>query len=144
VPRRGGVGGGYSLTGRKMFASMIEAADHCAVLAYPDAATRPHAGIVLLVPRVADGRRVDANWDTLGMRATRSDSLILEECWVPESAVVFRSDDIQPFRHAHANWFWGSYTAVYLGVAAAAYAGGAEGRACAPARGLCAAPRLSS
>jgi alkylation response protein AidB-like acyl-CoA dehydrogenase len=41
---------------------------------------------------------------------------------VPESAVVFRSDDIRPFRLAHANWFWGSYTAVYLGVAAAAYA----------------------
>ncbi len=116
------VDGGYSVTGRKMFASMIEAADHCAVLAYPDAATSPHAGIMLLVPRVAAGRRVDANWDTLGMRATRSDSLILEECWVSESAVVFCSDDIRPFRHAHANWFWGSYTAVYLGVAAAAYA----------------------
>jgi alkylation response protein AidB-like acyl-CoA dehydrogenase len=113
--------GGYSVTGRKMFASMIEAADHCAVLAYPDDATSPHAGIMLLVPRVADGRSVDANWDTLGMRATRSDSLILEECWLPEDAVVFRSDDIRPFRHAHANWFWGSYTAVYLGVAAAAY-----------------------
>ena len=32
-----------------------------------------------------------------------------------------RSDDIRPFRQAHLNWFWGSYTAVYLGVAAAAY-----------------------
>jgi alkylation response protein AidB-like acyl-CoA dehydrogenase len=63
------VDGGYSITGRKMFASMIEAADHCAVLAYPKAASGPCAGIMLLVPRVADGRRVDANWDTLGMRA---------------------------------------------------------------------------
>ena len=34
---------------------------------------------------------------------------------------MFRSDDIRPFRLAHFNWFWGSYTAVYLGVAAAAY-----------------------
>jgi alkylation response protein AidB-like acyl-CoA dehydrogenase len=76
---------------------------------------------MFLVPRVADGRSVIANWDTLGMRATRSDSLILEECRVPESAAVFQSDDIRPFRLAHANWFWGSYTAVYLGVAAAAY-----------------------
>ena len=55
------------------------------------------------------------------MRATRSDSLILDECPVPESAVVFQSDDIRPFREAHLNWFWGSYTAVYLGVATAAY-----------------------
>jgi len=55
------------------------------------------------------------------MRATRSDALILEDCVVPESALVFRSDDIRPFRTAHLNWFWGSYTAVYLGLAAAAY-----------------------
>jgi alkylation response protein AidB-like acyl-CoA dehydrogenase len=75
----------------------------------------------LLVPRDAPGRSVDPNWDTLGMRATRSDSLILEDCRLPDSAVVFRSDDIRPFRQAHLNWFWGSYTAVYLGVAAAAY-----------------------
>jgi alkylation response protein AidB-like acyl-CoA dehydrogenase len=115
------VDGGYSITGRKMFASMLEAADYCMVMAYPEGATSATAGILLLVPRDAAGRSVDPNWDTLGMRATRSDSLILEECVVPESAVVFHSDDIRPFRLAHLNWFWGSYTAVYLGVAAAAY-----------------------
>src|SRR5437764_1095804 len=119
--RAGRIDGGWSLTGRKMFASMLEAADFCLVLAYPEDATSPFAGIFVLVPPVAEGRRVEANWDTLGMRATRSDSLILEDCRLPDSAVVFRSDDIRPFRHAHLNWFWGSYTAVYLGVAAAAY-----------------------
>jgi alkylation response protein AidB-like acyl-CoA dehydrogenase len=116
------VDGGYAVTARKMFASMLEAADYCLVLAYPDEATSPHAGIFLLVPREAEGRGVDANWDTLGMRATRSDALILDECLLPEAAALFRSDDIRPFREAHLNWFWGSYTAVYLGVAAAAYA----------------------
>jgi alkylation response protein AidB-like acyl-CoA dehydrogenase len=115
------VQGGYSITARKMFASMLEAADYCLVLAYPEGATSPHAGIMLLVPREANGRRVDANWDTLGMRATRSDALILDDCRLPECAAVFQSDDIRPFRLAHLNWFWGSYTAVYLGVAAAAY-----------------------
>jgi alkylation response protein AidB-like acyl-CoA dehydrogenase len=113
--------GGYSITGQKMFASMLEAADYVMVMAYPDAATNPFAGMLLLVPPDAAGRRVNANWDVLGMRATRSDSLILEDCLVPESAVVFRSDDIRPFRRAYLNWFWGSYTAVYLGVAIAAY-----------------------
>ncbi|MGH7064119.1 MAG: acyl-CoA dehydrogenase family protein [Stellaceae bacterium] len=112
---------GWRITGRKMFASMLEAADYCLVLAYPEGATGPFAGVMLLVPRDAEGRRVEANWDTLGMRATRSDALVLDECWLPESAAVFQSDDIRPFRHAHLNWFWGSYTAVYLGVAAAAY-----------------------
>jgi alkylation response protein AidB-like acyl-CoA dehydrogenase len=115
------VDGGWRISGRKMFASMLEAADYCMVMAYPEAATGPTAAIILLVPRAAAGRRVEADWDTLGMRATRSDSLILDDCPVPESAVVFQSDDIRPFREAHLNWFWGSYTAVYLGVAAAAY-----------------------
>ena len=30
--------------------------------------------------------------------------------------------DLRPFRHAYLNWFWASYTPVYLGVAQAAFA----------------------
>jgi alkylation response protein AidB-like acyl-CoA dehydrogenase len=115
------VEGGYSITGRKMFASMLEAADFVLVMAYPEAATSPAAGMLLLVPPDAPGRSVDANWDTLGMRATRSDSLVLNDCRVPDSSVLYRSDDTRPFRLAYLNWFWGSYTAVYLGLAVAAY-----------------------
>jgi alkylation response protein AidB-like acyl-CoA dehydrogenase len=115
------VDGGYRITGRKMFASMIEAADYVLVLVYPETATAPTAGMLALIPPNAEGRRVIANWDTLGMRATRSDSLILEDCWVPDASVIYRSDDIRPFRNTGANWFWASYTAVYLGLAGAAY-----------------------
>ncbi len=115
------VSGGYRITGRKMFASMIQAADYVLVLVYPENATAPTAGMLAMIPPDAEGRRVIANWDTLGMRATRSDSLILEDCWVPDDAVLYRSDDIRPFRNMGANWFWGSYTAVYLGLAGAAY-----------------------
>jgi alkylation response protein AidB-like acyl-CoA dehydrogenase len=115
------VDGGYRITGRKMFASMIQAADYVLVLVYPESATAPTAGMLAMIPPDAEGRRVIANWDTLGMRATRSDSLVLEDCFVPEEAVIFRSDDIRPFRNTGANWFWGSYTAVYLGLAGAAY-----------------------
>ena len=115
------VDGGYRLTGRKMFASMLEAADFVLVMAYPEEATSPWAGIILLLPREAGGRRVDPNWDVLGMRATRSDSLILDESWLPESAAIYRSDDMRAFRHTYLNWFWGSYTPVYLGVAQAAF-----------------------
>jgi len=115
------VDGGYSITGRKMFASMLEAADYVMVMAYPDTGTSQFAGMLLLVPGSAEGRRVNANWDVLGMRATRSDSLILEDCRVPEGAMLYASDDTRQFRHDYLNWFWGSYTAVYLGVAVAAY-----------------------
>jgi alkylation response protein AidB-like acyl-CoA dehydrogenase len=113
--------GGYCITGRKMFASMLEAADFVLVMAYPDEATSASAAMILMLPRVAEGRRAEPDWDVLGMRATRSDSLILDECWVPEDAVVYRSEDLRPFRHANLNWFWGSYTPVYLGVAQAAF-----------------------
>jgi alkylation response protein AidB-like acyl-CoA dehydrogenase len=114
------VEGGYRVTGRKMFASMLEAADMVMVGASIEGAVAS-AGLVFLLPRVAEGRGVDANWDVLGMRATRSDSLVLEDCWVPDSAVVYRSDDMSGLRHNNLHWFWGSYTPVYLGVAQAAY-----------------------
>jgi alkylation response protein AidB-like acyl-CoA dehydrogenase len=55
------------------------------------------------------------------MRATRSDSLILDNCFVPEQAGLYQVDNILPFIRNGANWLWASYTAVYLGVAAAAY-----------------------
>jgi len=56
------VEGGYRVTGRKMFASMIEAADLVMVGASLEGAGAS-AGIVFLLPRVAEGRRVEANWD---------------------------------------------------------------------------------
>jgi alkylation response protein AidB-like acyl-CoA dehydrogenase len=115
------VDGGYRLTGRKAFASMIAAADYVMVMAYPDEATSPTAAMLLLVPPDAPGRRVEKVWDTLGMRATRSDSMVLDECAVADDALLFRADDIVPFRRDGANWFWASYTAVYLGIAVAAY-----------------------
>ena len=113
--------GGYRITGRKAFASMIGVADYCMVMAYPDESTSPTAAMVLLVPRDAEGRHVAKVWDTLGMRATRSDQMTLDDCWVPDEALIVRSDDIIPFRRFGANWFWASYTAVYLGIAVAAY-----------------------
>jgi len=66
------------------------------VLAHPDEADSPGTAILLLVPREAPGRRVDQVWDTLGMRATRSDSLILDNCFVPTEDVLYQADDILP------------------------------------------------
>jgi len=116
------IDGGWQISGRKMFASMLEAADYCLVLARPDTATRPTAGAFVLIPRQASGRSVIANWDVMGMRATRSDSLVLDQCRLAEDAVVFQSEDIREFRRTTSSWAWGSYTAVYLGVAGAAFA----------------------
>jgi alkylation response protein AidB-like acyl-CoA dehydrogenase len=115
------VPGGYRITGKKAFASMIAVADYAMVMAYPDDATSASAAMVLMVPRAATGRRVDKVWDTMGMRATRSDAMTLDDCFVSDEEMIVRADDIIPFRRGGANWFWGSYTAVYLGIAVAAY-----------------------
>lgn len=115
------IAGGYRITGRKAFASMLEAADYCAMLAHLEGTDSPKAAVLLLIPRNAKGRRVERVWDTLGMRATCSDSLILDECEVPEEAALFAADDFFPFIRRGANWLWASYTAVYLGVGVATY-----------------------
>jgi alkylation response protein AidB-like acyl-CoA dehydrogenase len=115
------VDGGYRVTGRKAFASMIAVADYVMVLARPDEAAPPTAAMFLLVPPDAPGRRVDHVWDTLGMRATRSDSMTLDECFVSDDALLVATDDVVPFRRDGANWFWASYTPVYLGIGVAAY-----------------------
>jgi len=115
------VEGGYRITGKKAFASMIGVADHVMVLARTEDATSSGAAMFLLIPPDAPGRKVDLVWDTLGMRATRSDFMTLEECFVPDEALLLRTDDVLPFRRDGANWFWGSYTPVYLGIAVAAY-----------------------
>jgi alkylation response protein AidB-like acyl-CoA dehydrogenase len=115
------VDGGYRITGKKAFASMIGVADRVMVLARPDDATSNAAAMFLLIPPDAPGRKVDLVWDTLGMRATRSDFMTLEDCFVPDEALLLRTEDVLPFRRDGANWFWGSYTPVYLGIGVAAY-----------------------
>jgi alkylation response protein AidB-like acyl-CoA dehydrogenase len=46
------VDGGYSISGRKMFASMLDSADYVMVMAYPDSTTSAFAGMLLLGPVV--------------------------------------------------------------------------------------------
>ncbi len=115
------VDGGWLINGRKMFASMLQAADYCAILTYPEGHTDPRAGLFILIPTETEGRSVIENWDVMGMRATRSDSMVLEDCFIPEQNALYLTDNIQPFRADQAHWFWASYTPVYLGVAAAAF-----------------------
>ena len=115
------VDGGWIINGRKMFASMLQAADYCAILTYPEGQSAQRAGLFILIPKETEGRSVIENWDVMGMRATRSDSMVLEECFIPERYALYLTDNIQPFRADQAHWFWASYTPVYLGVAAAAY-----------------------
>jgi len=114
------VAGGYVLRGRKSFQSMIESCDYVVMMVHPEDNPNPMAGIVLLIPYPSRGLRVEEVWDTLGMRGTRSNDVVLEDCFVAEENLIFATDNVAAFYERAAHWGIG-YMAVYLGVGAAAY-----------------------
>jgi alkylation response protein AidB-like acyl-CoA dehydrogenase len=84
------VDGGYRVTARKIFCSGCPMGDLLITSAvYHD----PKDGPTVLhfpVPFTADGVKIMDNWRTMGMRATGSHDVVLEEVFVPESAVSLR------------------------------------------------------
>jgi alkylation response protein AidB-like acyl-CoA dehydrogenase len=116
------VPGGIELNGRKAFVSMFESADYTLMFAHPEWDPNPEAGIGFLLPAKSPGIRVERVWDTLGMRATRSDTVILEKCFVPQEFVLeeFYVPSIWGWLQDNEPIFNIPYTAVYLGVGVAA------------------------
>ena len=74
------VDGGYLVTGRKIFASLSEAAQiHNVVAMVPgDARVR-----FLGVPAASNGLSIVGDWDPVGMRATLSRTLVFDRVFVP-------------------------------------------------------------
>ena len=105
------------MNGRKTFCTMVEASDYACVFAHPEDAP-PEAAVPVLLPLDLPGLKVEHVWDTLGMRATRSDNLVLENCLVPAEAVLeeFTVPDLGDFLRTTDAIVNVPYTAVYLGV----------------------------
>lgn len=115
------VSGGYLLTGKKMFCSMAEASDYLCLFAHPEESSNPATGIVVMAATNSPGIHFDRVWDTLGMRATRSDNLVFENCFVPDEALIGEPiPDVGEWLAANEPSFNIPYTAVYLGVGFAA------------------------
>ena len=82
------VEGGYRVTARKVFGSGSPAADLMITSARHE---HPQEGWQVLhfsVPMRSEGVRVLEDWDALGMRGTGSHTVLLEEVFVPDAAVV--------------------------------------------------------
>lgn len=94
------VEGGYRVTARKVFGSGAPSADLLLTSApYLD----PNEGALVLhfpVPFTAEGVRVENDWDTLGMRGSGSHTVVLENVFVPDSAIALR----RPRGHWHPSW----------------------------------------
>jgi alkylation response protein AidB-like acyl-CoA dehydrogenase len=82
------VEGGFKITGHKMFGSLAPVWTRYGLHAmWADAEGGPKI-VHGFVPRDAKGYRIVETWDTLGMRATRSDDVILEGALMPDKYVA--------------------------------------------------------
>ncbi len=121
-PTRGGIpettailaGEEYVINGKKTFTTMALVLDYYIVTAY---VKEKDAVGSILIPKETEGLSVDKTWDTLGMRGTGSDDLILENVRVPKENLVELSD--KPKRPGPKGWLL-HIPACYLGIALAA------------------------
>lgn len=108
---------GWKINGRKNWASLAPVLRYAVVSAAihePDAEPRR---VNFLVPMDAPGVHVEETWDNLGMRATGSHDIVLEDVLVSDEALL-PGDDAPSQGDARA---WGSLgSSVYLGIASAA------------------------
>ncbi|GLW64068.1 hypothetical protein Arub01_23120 [Actinomadura rubrobrunea] len=129
TPARGGLpattaardGDGWTLRGRKIYSTGAPGLSWLLVWARTDD-PEPAVGS-FLVPSRVPGVRVERTWDHLGMRATRSDDVVLDGVRVPaDHAVDVEPASARPPRPGGAFPAWNALliSAVYDGVARAA------------------------
>lgn len=82
------VDGGYRFSGHKIFGSLTPVWTRLGIHAM-DLADPAHPKVVhAFMPRETAGYQIVETWDTLGMRATRSDDTILKGAFVPDRFIV--------------------------------------------------------
>ena len=116
------VDGGYRVSATKSPASGCEVGQILVTsVRWEDAPDGPQV-IHMAVPLQAEGVRVDHTWDTLGLRATGSDSVVLDDVFVPDAAVslIRPADRWHPVWNAVLGVAMPLIMAAYLGVADAA------------------------
>jgi len=109
---------GWRLTGRKIYSTGIPLLRWLLVYARNDD-PEPAVGNVL-VEAGTPGYRVERTWDSLGMRATRSDDVIFEGAVVPFDHALGMSTAPPPMTTGAVVWNCVLMAAVYHGVARAA------------------------
>lgn len=122
------VDGGWRVTARKSPASGAPAGDILVTSirwepgSDEDADGGPQV-LHLSVPFAADGVSVEPTWNTMGMRATGSDTVVLDDVFVPEASVALA----RPADRWHP--VWGTVLGVALPLIMATYVGVAEAAA---------------
>lgn len=111
--------GGYLINGTKHFCSLATGADYYFTWGVLEGASDFRSGLLtILVPKGSPGLTIEETWDTLGMRGTASHTMHYRDCFVAGEQVVGPPGGI--LGKDMSLWSLG-YTAVYLGIAEAAY-----------------------
>ncbi|WP_221564917.1 acyl-CoA dehydrogenase family protein [Alkalihalobacillus sp. TS-13] len=122
-PTRGGIpetkavkgGIGYTINGRKSFTTMADVLDYYLVSAYIEESDEI---AWFLIDKEQPGVSVEHTWNTLGMRGTGSDDLVLTDVQVDRSRLMERKSDKQK-NPVPKGWLL-HIPACYLGIAIAA------------------------
>jgi alkylation response protein AidB-like acyl-CoA dehydrogenase len=114
--------GGYRVSGRKVFCSQAPVADVLTTMAVYDDPSEGPVVLLMSIPMSTPGVSILDNWDTLGMRATGSNDVLLEDIQVSEGQVVARRPwgKIDPVLRTAGVHFALPAASVYAGIAAAA------------------------
>jgi alkylation response protein AidB-like acyl-CoA dehydrogenase len=113
-------GGGWRLRGVKTFFTGWPRATHL----FLSAAVETDAGrepIGFLVPKPERGVRVLGRWRAMGMRATGSEVVAVDDLEVPPECVVGQGFPMATIFLSGSHWSWPSFASVCLGAAEAAY-----------------------
>lgn len=108
-------GNQWIINGRKTFTTMAPGLDYAIVTASIKDSDEVGG---FLVPCQHEGVHVENTWDTLGMRGTRSDDLILDNVVLSKDALVEKIES-DPKKKSPSGWLL-HIPACYLGVAVAA------------------------
>jgi len=93
------VEGGYRVTAHKRFVSGGPGADLFVTSAVHDGGDGPEV-LHFAVPMASAGVEIQRNWDTLGMRGTGSNDVMMQDVFVPAASVVAR----RPVGTWHPMW----------------------------------------
>jgi alkylation response protein AidB-like acyl-CoA dehydrogenase len=114
------VAGGWRLTGTKSFGCSTGVADEYLVTARLAGTTTAEGLCVFFVKRDAPGVRERSKWDSVGMRATATHGIILEDVFVPAAEALTLPGAFVKMMQMSRGSFVGNQVAVaaiYLGVA---------------------------
>jgi len=117
------VEGGYRVSGHKVFASLSPRGDVMSTMFAYDDPEQGRRVLNMAVPFDAPGVTVLDNWDTLGMRGTASNDVVVDDVFVPEARVLANRPYgvVDPPLQVIASIAMPIISSVYLGVAEAAY-----------------------